>query len=227
MATGFSEIQRNNPKKKTGYKTIFEKVSEATGGERKSYDWYRSKVASLSSEYKKDPAKLLRQENQDRASQFADGNILRRYPVEGHLYFFEYKAKMKWLPYYDTFPLVYVMKIIDENEFVGANLHYMAPKKRVKVIQDIMSDKIDIPKNCFHKYILNHVQGYMLDLHKDEWDTAILLPVENFVKDVSGHKFPYKKEDVWKETNEKFYDKIKGHRMVMGYGSKGSKEMVK
>jgi hypothetical protein len=227
MAQGFSEIQKNNQKKNSGYKTIFEKVTEATGGERKSYDWYRSKVASLSSEYKKDPQKLLRQENQDRASLNSDGNMLRRYPVEGHLYFFEYKAKMKWLPYYDTFPLVYVMKIIDENEFVGANIHYMAPKKRVKVIQDIMSDKIDIPKNCFHKYILNHVQGWMLDLHKDEWDTAILLPVENFVKDVRGHKFPYKKEDVWKETNEKFYDKIKGHRMVMGYGSKESKEMVK
>ena len=84
-----------------------------------------------------------------------------------------------------------------------------------------------MPKVCFHKYILNHVQGYMLDLHKDEWDTAILLPVENFVKDVRGFKFPYKKEDVWKETNDKFYDKIKGTRMIKGYGTKESKEMVK
>lgn len=227
MATGFSEIQRNNPKKNSGYKTIFEKVTEATGGEKKSYDWFRAKVASLASEYKKVPSKLLDREIKDGATETSDGNVLRHFPVEGHLYFYEYKAKMKWLPYYDTFPLVYVVKIIDDNEFIGANLHYMNPKRRVKVIQDLMSNRIDMPKVCFHKYILNHVQGYMLDLHKDEWDTAILLPVENFVKDVRGFKFPYKKEDVWKETNDKFYDKIKGTRMIKGYGTKESKEMVK
>ena len=227
MAEGFSSIQRNTTKKNRGFKTIFEKITEATDGESKSFDWYRGKVAALASEYKKNPAKLFREENSDRASKDPDGNVLRRYPVEGHFYLFEYKAKMKWLPYYDTFPLVYVIKIINENEFVGANIHYLAPKKRIKVIEELMSGRVDIPKICFHKYILDHVQGWFLDLHKDEWDTAILLPVENFVKDVQGHKFPYKKEDVWKETNDKFYDKIKGHRVVMGYGTKQSKEMSK
>lgn len=227
MATGFSSIERNTTKKNRGFKTIFERVTEATGGESKTFDWYRSKVAALASDYKKDPSRLLREENLDRASKDSDGNVLRRYPVEGHLYLYEYKAKMKWLPYYDTFPLVYVIKIINENEFVGANIHYLAPKKRIKVIQELMAGRIDIPKVCFHKYILDHVQGWLLDLHKDEWDTAILLPVENFVRDVQGHKFPYKKEDVWKETNDKFYDKIKGHRVVMGYGTKKSKEMSK
>ena len=226
MATGFAEIQRNNVKKNKGTRTIFERITEATEGESKSYDWYRGKVASIASEYRKDPSKVLREQAGD-SEPGGDGNVLRRYPMEGHLYMFEYEAVSKYLPYYDTFPLVYVVKILPGKEFVGANLHYMNPKKRIKAVQSLMKGRVDLPKICFHKYLDKHVEGYMLDLHIDEWDTAILLPVENFVTRVRGFKFPYKKEDVWQETNEKFYDKIKGTRMIAGYGNKKSKEMVK
>ena len=227
MATGFASVQRNTVKKNRGTKTIFERITEATEGESKTFDWYRGKVASIASEYRKDPSKVIREQAGDPEPEGGDGNVLRLQPVEGHLYFYEYKAKMKWLPYYDRFPLVYVIKVLPGDNFVGANLHYMNPKKRIAVIKNLMNGRIDIPKVCFHKYIQDHVQGYMLDLHKDEWDTAILLPVEDFVKDVRGFKFPYKREDVWQETNEKFYDKIKGTRMVQGYGTKQSKEMAK
>jgi len=226
MATGFAEVQRNNIKKNKGTRTIFERITEATEGESKSYDWYRGKVASIASEYRKDPSKVLREQAGD-PEPGGDGNVLRRYPVEGHLYMFEYEAISKYLPYYDTFPLVYVVKVLPGKEFVGANLHYMNPKKRIKAVQNLMKGKVDMPKICFHKYLDKHVEGYMLDLHIDEWDTAILLPVENFVTRVRGFKFPYKKEDVWQETNEKFYDKIKGTRMIDGYGNRKSKEMVK
>ena len=226
MATGFADVQRNNVKKNKGTRTLFERITEATEGESKTFDWYRGKVASIASEYRKDPSKVLREQTGD-PEPGGDGNVLRRYPVEGHLYMFEYEAMSKYLPYYDTFPLVYVVKVLPGREFVGANLHYMNPKKRIKAVQNLMKGRVDIPKICFHKYLDKHVEGYMLDLHIDEWDTAILLPVENFVTKVRGFKFPYKKEDVWQETNEKFYDKIKGTRMIQGYGNKKSKEMVK
>ena len=45
-----------------------------------------------------------------------DANELRRYPVQGHLYMFEYKAKMSYLKYYDKFPLVYVIKASKKGE---------------------------------------------------------------------------------------------------------------
>lgn len=89
-----------------------------------------------------------------------------------------------------------------------------------------MEGKIDIPKVCFHKYIHNHVQGLYIDLAASEWDTAILLPTEDFVKDVSGVKFPINKEEIWKENNDKYYDKITGRRIIKGYGTKQSKEMT-
>ena len=44
MATGFASVQRNQVTKDPGYKTLFEKVTAATGGEKKSLSWYRNAV---------------------------------------------------------------------------------------------------------------------------------------------------------------------------------------
>ena len=227
MATGFAQVQRNTINSTTGYKTLFERITARTGGEKKSLAWYRSAVKAEASAYKKNFEKYILNEKSDRVGAVADqdANELRRYTVQGHLYMFEYKAKMKWLPYYDRFPLVYVLKAT-RSEFWGLNLHYMTPKKRILATRKLMQGRIDFPKRCFHKYLQPHVDGLMLDLAADEWDTAILLPTEDFVKDTNGMTFPINKEDVWEETNENFYDKIRGQRVVKGYGTPQSREMV-
>jgi len=229
MATGFASVQRNITNKDPGYKTLFERVSNSTGGEKKSLSWYRSAVKAEASKYKKNFNKYILDERKDRAGAVKeqDKNELRRYAVAGHLYMFEYKAKMKWLPYYDRFPLVYCFKAPGKHEFWGANLHYLSPKKRLIVTKKLMQGRVDIPKICFHKYLSSNVDGLYLDLAADEWDTAILLPTEDYVKNVNGRDFPIDKKIVWEETDDKFYDKISGQRMIRGYGTKQSKEMSK
>ena len=228
MATGFSTIQRNTTNKDPGYKTLFERITEATGGAKKPLSWYRSAVKQEASRYKKNFKKYILDEKSDRvgAVEEQDMNELRRYAVQGHLYLFEYKAKMRYLPYYDRFPLVYVLKA-SRSEFWGLNLHYLSPKRRISATNKLMQGRIDFPKACFHKYLQPHVDGLMLDLAADEWDTAILLPTEDFVKDINGSAFPISKDDVWSDTNENFYDKIRGQRVIKGYGTKQSREMSK
>ena len=228
MATGFAAVQRNNVNNDPGYKTLFERVNARTGGEKKSLSWYRSAVRAEASSYKKNFDKYILNEKSDKvgAVKEQDANQLRRYAVQGHLYMFEYKAKMRHLPYYDRFPLVYVLKAT-KSEFIGLNLHYLSPKKRIICTKKLMQGRIDIPKRCFHKYLQPHVDGLMLDLASSEWDTAILLPTEDFVKDINGRAFPINKEDVREETNEQFYDKIRGQRVVKGYGTPQSKEMAR
>ena len=228
MATGFSTIQRNTTNKDPGYKTLFERITEATGGAKKPLSWYRSAVKQEASRYKKNFKKYILDEKSDRvgAVEEKDMNELRRYAVQGHLYLFEYKAKMRYLPYYDRFPLVYVLKA-SRSEFWGLNLHYLSPKRRISATKKLMQGRIDFPKACFHKYLQPHVDGLMLDLAADEWDTAILLPTEDFVKDINGSAFPISKDDVWSDTNENFYDKIRGQRVIKGYGTKQSREMSK
>ena len=230
MAQGFATIQRNTTNETTGYTTLFEKITELTGGQKQSFNWYKNAVRKSAMDYKKDPSKIIRDERIDNRGkeEETDENILRRYAVSGHLYMFEYKAKTKWLPYYDTFPLVYVMRA-SPDEFWGVNLHYMAPKKRIMVIKKLMEGRIDVPKRCFHKYLTSQVDGMMLDLAAAEWDTAILLPIENFVRNVKGSagKFSYTKELVWEETDDNYYDRIKGRRIIRGYGNRKDTEMVK
>ena len=220
MAQGFKSVQRTKTYKKSN--TLFEKVSNAAGGEKQSFAWYRGQVKQIASSYKKDMSKFVRDERETNE----DENVLRRYPKEGHLFMFEYKAKMRHLPYYDRFPLVYVVKA-SPTEFFGANLHYINPKKRIQIVQKLLKNRIDIPKACFHKYLQDHVDGLLLDVAADEWDTAILLPTEDFVRNIGSTAFPYDKELVWEETNENYYDKIKGSRTIKGYGTKQSTEMAK
>ena len=229
MATGFASVQRNTVNKDPGYKTLFERVSAKTGGEKKSLAWYRAAVKNEASAYKKNFSKYILNEKSDRvgAVEEQDENELRRYTVQGHMYMFEYKAKMRHLPYYDRFPLVYVIKTVGKSEFWGANLHYLSPKKRIIATRKLMQGRIDIPKKCFHKYLQAHVEDLYLDLASAEWDTAILLPTEDFVRDLNGMMFPIDKELVWKDTDESFYDKIRGQRMIKGYGTKQSREMSK
>ena len=228
MATGFASIQRNTVNQDPGYKSLFERVTAKTGGEKKSLAWYRSAVKAEASAYKKNFKKYILDERGDKTglAKEQDANELRKYSVMGHMYMFEYKAKMRWLPYYDRFPLVYVIKS-NKSEFWGANLHYLSPKKRIIATKKLMQGRIDIPKKCFHKYLHAHVDGLYLDLAASEWDTAILLPTADFVRDLNGMVFPISQETVWEETDEAFYDKIRGHRNIKGYGTKQSREMSK
>ena len=228
MAQGFGEIQRNVVKESTGYETIFEKITQKTEGEKKSLIWYRNTVRQEVVRYKKDHKKFHRDERYDSFDdeEEQDENVLRRYAVQGHMYLFEYKAQSKYLPYWDKFPLVYCIKS-NPQEFFGANLHYMTPKKRILAVRDLMNGRINLPKACFHKYLKSNVDGLLLDLSAEEWDTAILLPVEDFVITRKGSEYNFSKEDVWSETNENFYDKIKARIMIRGYGTQKSVSMAR
>ena len=227
MAQGFGEVQTVNPTNKVGQSTLFEKVNVAAGGEKKPLSWYRTTVKRLATGYNKNFKKYTRDEKKDRAEpvEEQDENELRRYVIQGHLYMFEYEAKGKYLPYYDKFPLVYVIRS-SKSEFWGLNLHYIPIKKRIAATNKLMGDRIDMPKRCLHKYLHSHVQGLYLDLAKSEWDTAILLPTDHFVKPTQKLEFDIAREDVWKDTNAAFYDKFKAARVVKGYGTVQSKEMA-
>lgn len=210
---GFNPEARS-PKKSTGYETIFEKIVKKADGEKKSLMWYMSTLNTLTNELKIIPDEV--KDNSGKEDE-RDENVLRLFPLQGHLYFFEYEAKMKYLPYYDKFPLVYVLSQ-SKTEFYGANLHYINPKKRPYIITDLKKGKINIPKNIIHKYLRTQVKSFFLDLAEEEWETSILLPVENFVKTSKSGKIPYERTDVWDDIDKGFNNKLKGERITKEYG---------
>ena len=199
--------------------TIFEQVKEKASSKEQTSAWYRKQVRIIAKNYT-DVEKLIREDNQESLTEdnFQDTNRVRNNVREGHLYLFEYKATKKYLPYYDQFPLVYVTKRSSSNDFFGTNLHYINPKYRYTVIKNLIeNDTLNVPKITFHKYLDSNVLGRFLDLGKDEWYTAIYLPIDNFIRDKNGRKLPVRKDTVWNKTYENRRYRIKTKRSIEDY----------
>ena len=123
----------------------------------------------------------------------------------GKMYFFVYNPKHKMtLPYYDMFPLVLPVERYSDG-FLGINFHYLAPKERAHLLDEIkifvndktLSEKTRImltydmlrgftkfkrAKPCLKRYLTTRMKTQFIPVLPDEWGPAIFLPVENFKK---------------------------------------------
>ena len=171
---------------------------------REARSWLKSKVPSLR------PTKgdLMR-----------DRERLRNQSIIGRMYFYYYDPKTKdSLPYYDRFPLVIPIERYSDG-FLGLNLHYLHPKRRIILLDKLSTilnnhdydettrlrisydflkraSKIYEATPCIKRYLSSHVQSRFLEITADEWDIAVMLPVESFAK-ASASK-------VWSESEDKF-----------------------
>ena len=152
-------------------------------------EWLRVKIKSLS------PTKQ---------GLMADRERLKSNSIIGRMYFYYYDPKTKdTLPYYDRFPLVLPIEHYPDG-FLGLNLHYIHPKQRI-ILLDKLSEyatntkydkttklrlsydlltrasKMYEVQPCIKRYLFNHVQSRFLEITADEWDIAVMLPVESFV----------------------------------------------
>ena len=127
----------------------------------------------------------------------------------GRMYHFFYDPKnKKTLPYYDKFPLIFMVGFA-EGGFYGINLHYLPPKLRATLMDalyTISSDKrydentrlrlsynvlkgaskYKAFKPCFKHYLSKHVRGKFMEIESVEWDIALFLPTERFEKAGKG-----------------------------------------
>ncbi len=133
-----------------------------------------------------------------------DRNRLKDSSTIGKMYFYFYDPKTKdSLEYYDRFPLVIPIEQYRDG-FLGLNLHYIHPKQRI-ILLDKLSEtasnnnfdaKTKLKLNysylanasrvfeatpCIKRYLYSHIQSRFLEITADEWDIAVLLPVESFV----------------------------------------------
>jgi len=222
MISEYSEENKKDEQKfeREDFATLFERIEKEAKGRTQTPVWYRRQLRTMAAQYIKRPYKLMLEQKRDSTKpvEYRDENHLRKFTREGRLFFFQYKAKTEdRLPYYDTFPLVYVIWTKSQY-FYGANLHYLDPKRRPLVIDKLKKNKIDIPKACFHLYHKEGIYGFLLDLASKEWQTAINIPVEHFIKVRGEIILPYNSVDVWKETQKTYYNKFKAQRIIKGYG---------
>ena len=134
----------------------------------------------------------------------------------GHMYAFMYNPKHReTLPYYDMFPLIFPVEVYSDG-FLGVNFHYLDPGNRAVLMDQLSTlrntDKFDErtklkltykvlqryarAKPCVKRYLNAHKRSPFVDIHADEWEVAIFLPVERFKKQ--------NKKAVWAESKKIF-----------------------
>lgn len=167
--------------------------------------WFQKKVKDLGDVNRR---KLLKDDALDITKNPLAGSML--------MYFYDPKHKAT-LPYYDKFPLAIMVQPADGG-FHGLNLHYLAPGVRARFLDDLMStapktinDKTRIKitydklngtrkfkefKPCFKHYLTNHIKSNMVRVPMTEWDIAVFLPTEQFVK--------VKKETVYRYSRKQY-----------------------
>ena len=175
--------------------SIFDKISNKSGGVFKSANWYRNAVSSLS-----DTITARKLYNQGRINQR---------PSLGRLNLFFYDPKFKkTLPYYDTFPLVLPIETYS-NGFLGINLHYLSVPMRIRLLDrltDFANNKqfdetttiqanyralknVDLIKPCLKRYLAGYVKSKFRKVEADEFMIATLLPVQRFKKQSDTYVF--------------------------------------
>jgi hypothetical protein len=134
----------------------------------------------------------------------SDRKRLKDSSIIGKMYFYFYDPKTKdSMPYYDRFPLVIPIERYKDG-FLGLNLHYIHPRHRINLLDKLSeiasnktynentklrisydylaaSSKAFEATPCIKRYLFSHVESRFLEIHADEWDIAVLLPMESFV----------------------------------------------
>lgn len=129
----------------------------------------------------------------------------------GKMYFFFYDAKLKKeLPYWDRFPLIFVLKgrnttAAGNKGFMGLNLHYLPPKTRALFFSKLMdlannsrfdettklkltfqlldnAAKLKEFRPTIKQYLNSQVKSRFLLVPADDWLAAVFLPVADFQK---------------------------------------------
>ena len=158
-----------------------------------SREWFRKKAATMG-------------KNVSRGALMKEDPIqLKSRKILGSMMMFFYDPKGKdTLPFYDSFPLVIVLKPA-AGGFLGLNLHYLPPVLRAKFLDallevtnnekyddttkfeatyDLMqrSAKFKYFKPCIKHYLSSHVRSKFAFVPAPEWEIATFLPTADFQK---------------------------------------------
>ena len=154
--------------------SIFDEISKLRKSGKEPYQWYRNRIKELGTPSQ---AQLIR-----------DGKITGRVNF-GALNMFIYDPKLKnKLPYYDTFPLVLPIERYRDG-FLGINFHYLPYALRARLLSRLDPNanysalkNVRLVKPTLKRYLNSNVRSRFRKLEEEDFMTAIMLPVQIFIK---------------------------------------------
>ena len=181
--------------------------SQSFRSEQQARDWFRKEAGKVkkSTAVKQINTPLKTGKLNDDLKAQVTGNIL-----PGRMYMFYYDPKYKnddrVLPYYDHHPLIFPIEYKD-NGFLGINFHYL-PRRYRAVLMDALynsqvftdektnkkmlaisygilkgASKFRYFKPTVKHYLYSHVKSMFLEIPYEQWDIALFLPTEQFMKE--------------------------------------------
>ena len=171
------------------------RTNSVTAKARTAGNWFRSIVNRTKGKFSNETPQTILSQSENLVSK----------SVLGKMYFYSYDPKWKNdLPWYDTFPLVFPIERYTDG-FLGLNFHYLAPKHRailmdqlkmfannkkydettkLKLTYNMLSGfkKIKRARPTVHRYLDSHIKSKFVLVNADEWEVALFLPVERFKK---------------------------------------------
>jgi hypothetical protein len=110
-------------------KELFMSSTDKAKNSKMSVKWFLSKVKTILQDNRVNIKEVLNSEKSRNKNNYFE---------IGGMYMFAYDPKWKnVLPYYDTFPIIIVLKFHD-NGFTGLNLHYLPPEVRILFLIALM-----------------------------------------------------------------------------------------
>jgi hypothetical protein len=169
---------------------------------KKSLKWFREKLIYMTGVSR---TKVLKDEALKKINTPLVGRMF--------MYFYDPKTK-KTMPFYDKFPLI-IMVDKAPGGFYGLNLHYLDPIMRAVFFDKLLSytnnknydettklrlsydllkgmSKLTAFAPCFKHYLTSNIKSQISEVPASEWEVAIFLPTEQFVKS--------SKAAVWKNS---------------------------
>jgi hypothetical protein len=171
------------------------RTNQVAARARAAGNWFRSIVNRTKGKFSKETPQTI----------LTRSESLTTRSVLGKMYFYSYNPKWKdELPWYDTFPLVFPIERYTDG-FLGLNFHYLAPKHRAILMDQLKAfannkaydettklkltynmlkgfSKIKRARPTVHRYLTSKVNSKFVLVNADEWEVALFLPVERFKK---------------------------------------------
>jgi hypothetical protein len=180
------------------YEDLVKRYKGSADKEEESYKWYREQASNVNKK-EIDQADIISE--RDHIPKISRPNLI------GRLFMFHYLPKNRTkLKYYDSFPLVFPIKIIDDG-FLGLNLHYLPLDLRANFMDSLYillnssnmeSDNTRLIKlsyeklesqrrfvgayPCIKKYFHRRIRSRVAYIPPSEWELALFLPTQSFLK---------------------------------------------
>ena len=153
----------------------------------------------------------------------SEGGMKKSNFLLGRMYFYKYRPDPVETTF-DLYPLIFILNK-SQDHFEGINFHYMSPKARMLLLENIFlylnnmeydrntkilfnsfikvirnNRKFKYAKQCYRQYKFANIESKIIEVHPLDWEIAMQVETERFYSDTRRR---LRNRTIWKQTDIK------------------------